>query len=253
VKKELARFKRVVEHDDQFKRDFQAIPESNKEKREALMVAWGRELRQYQTGFNRFREKIFNGERYTATASFNALATQVDTFYYERQSNLNQFYVLEQEQKKSREEKRAEKKQKRLEAKGGTYKALDSWEKTMTEQKSILAKMEGAESSEREKLSKKRKSLLEKAIEDLLKVYNKATPEGQQYLSKAHTQAMALQHDLIDQTSGPTPPPLPLPENPGRQPMDGAVWHNGYWKLENNKWVWKPGFWELPPGAVMPQ
>jgi hypothetical protein len=45
---------------------------------------------------------------------------------------------------------------------------------------------------------------------------------------------------------GPPPPP-PVYGPVGIAPGPGYIWINGYYDLDGDRWVWRPGGWRRPP------
>lgn len=47
-------------------------------------------------------------------------------------------------------------------------------------------------------------------------------------------------------------PPAAQQEVPTPRPTSDHVWVAGYWRWQNNQYLWVPGHWEVPPrgGAV---
>jgi len=55
--------------------------------------------------------------------------------------------------------------------------------------------------------------------------------------------------DRINRGIGPVPPALKF-ESPPPAPSPRHQWIAGYWSWQGNQYVWIPGHWELPPGAI---
>lgn len=50
-----------------------------------------------------------------------------------------------------------------------------------------------------------------------------------------------------EQTSQEAPPSQPMDDDRGEQPTPDSVWIMGYWWWTDNKYVWVPGYWAIPP------
>ena len=53
----------------------------------------------------------------------------------------------------------------------------------------------------------------------------------------------------IGVTIGQPPPPMPYYEPQPPMPGDGYSWVDGYWGVNQGRYVWFPGRWERPPYA----
>ena len=54
---------------------------------------------------------------------------------------------------------------------------------------------------------------------------------------------------LLEVTIGPDLPPPPHPEAPPpRKPGRDFIWISGCWFRDGDRWVWRDGAWDRPPG-----